>query len=75
MTLEKSERYRKISVKAGLMCSYLYIVEIIIIFALETFLHFGPTWIVIIGGLSGFGALISALVCVLTAIIGRRTSN
>ena len=75
MNPEKKERYKGLSAKAGLTCSCLYIVEVIIIVVMGAFSLFNVTWLTIIGGLCGLGAVIAAFVCVITSILGRKNPN
>jgi Na+/melibiose symporter-like transporter len=76
MTLEKAERYRKISAKAGIVCSCF----VILVFLCALTLIIAQSdknqeWVGVVGFAGYFGAISSALICLFTAIVSRNNPN
>jgi hypothetical protein len=76
MTPEKSERYRKISAKAGIACSCcVVLVFLCVLHMIISQSDIAPEWIAFIAYPAYFGAIISTAVCLLTAIVSRIKPN
>jgi hypothetical protein len=76
MTPTKAERYRKLSAKAGIVCSCFVIVFFLGLVIVEIYRNSeGPNWPGIVCGIACVGSIASAVVCLSAAILARRKPN
>jgi hypothetical protein len=77
MTPEKSDRYRKISMRAGVIasCFILLFLASLANIAIYENTNPPPRWTGILTGTAMLGSLISSVICLAAAILGRKKSS
>ena len=76
MTPKKSEQYRNISFRFGIACSC-FVILVFAGYLCDTFLQYEmeSSWVTITDVICYLGAVICAIICLLTAVLGRRKAN